>query len=260
MNVKRVQLVVPMAGLGKRFVEANYKTLKPLIPIHGVPMVRVVVDNLMSNQIGHVVVVALREIVESVDLREILSHLEVPLTIVAVDKLTEGPADTVIQARQVLDDNLPLVIANSDQYVDAGLENFYDELMKAVDLGSILTMEDDNPKWSYVELDDHGLVINVREKVVISNQATVGVYGYSKARLAWNAFSEMWQANDRTNGEFYVAPAYNYLIKAGVPVTTTNLGPVRTVMYGLGTPEDFESFIELPISRKAAGKASIYKN
>lgn len=255
MKVKKVQLVVPMAGLGKRFVEANYKILKPLIPIHGVPMVRVVVDNLMSDQIGHVVVVAQREIVESVDLREILSHLEVPLTIVAVDKLTEGPADTVIQARQVLNDNLPLVIANSDQYVDAVLSNFYGELIKTGDLGSILTMEDDNPKWSYVELDDNGLVINVREKVVISNQATVGVYGYSSARLAWRAFSEMWRANDRTNGEFYVAPGYNYLVKEGISVTAINLGPVSTVMFGLGTPEDLETFIKHPISMKAVGKA-----
>lgn len=260
MNVKRVQLVVPMAGLGMRFVEANYKTLKPLIPIHGVPMIRLVIDNLMSDLIGHVVVVAQRETVETVDLRAILSDLQIPVTIVAVDKLTEGPADTVLQARQVLNDNLPLVIANSDQYVDANLEKYYGELMAEGNLGTILTMEDDNPKWSYVELNGTGLVINVKEKVVISNQATVGVYGYSKAQLAWNAFSEMWQANDRTNGEFYVAPAYNYLIKAGVPVTTTNLGPVRTVMYGLGTPEDLESFIELPVSKKAASKASIYKN
>ena len=87
MKVKKVQLVVPMAGLGKRFVDANYKTLKPLIPIHGVPMVRIVLDNLMSDQIGYVVVVAQREIVESVDLREILSHLEIPLTIVAVESV-----------------------------------------------------------------------------------------------------------------------------------------------------------------------------
>jgi len=251
MAEKRIQLVIPMAGLGQRFVDANYKVLKPLIPIHGVPMIRVVVDNLVTDQVGHLVLVAQRETIETVDLRLLLSHLQIPLTIVAVDQLTEGPADTVRQAKYVLNNNLPLVIANSDQYVNAKMDEFYSRLISESASGSILTMEDTDPKWSYVKLDDSGFVITVKEKEVISNQATVGIYGYSRAGLAWTAFHDMWAANDRTNREFYVAPAYNYLAKKGVPISTLNLGPVSTVMYGLGTPEDFEQFLTLPISKKA---------
>lgn len=252
MVEKKIQLIIPMAGLGKRFVDANYTTLKPLIPIHGVPMIRLVIDNLMSDRVGHVVIVAQRKTTEEVDLRGILAHLNVPLTIVAVESVTQGPADTVLQARQVVNNRLPMVIANSDQYVDAKLEDFYDSLLKDGDSGAILTMEDDDPKWSYVEIDVAGQVKRVKEKEVISNQATVGVYGFSSATLAWSAFAEMWQQNDRTNGEFYVAPAYNFLAKSGVPINLINLGPVSSVMYGLGTPEDLELFIALPISRTAA--------
>lgn len=248
---KSIQLVIPMAGLGKRFVDAGYKTLKPLIPIHGIPMIKVVVDNLITEQIGHIFLIAQLETIESVNLKEVFSHLDIPLTIVSVESLTQGPADTVLHAKQVINEHLPLVIANSDQFVDADLHSFYSQLTTTNQVGVLLTMEDDDPKWSYVETNKLGYVVNVKEKVVISNQATVGVYGFSKANLSWYAFSAMIEANDRTNGEFYVAPAYNYLLKMGIPVTTINLGPVSTAMYGMGTPEDFEHFISLPVSRRA---------
>lgn len=259
MNQKRIQLVIPMAGLGKRFVDANYTILKPLIPIHGVPMIQLVIDNLMSEVIGHVILIAQRQTIEEVDLREILAHLTVPLTIVAVDSLTEGPADSVRMAKPVLKNSLPIVIANSDQFVNAKLDDFYDSLMGAGDSTAILTMEDNDPKWSYVELNQDGLVVSVKEKEVISNQATVGVYGFSSAKLLWDAFSTMWARNDRTNGEFYVAPAYNYLAASSVPIKVINLGPLSSVMHGLGTPSDLELFIKNPVSKEAA-KASMYNH
>lgn len=252
MNERKIQLVIPMAGLGKRFADANYPVLKPLIPIHGVPMIKVVIDNLLTDQVGHVIIVAQRITVEEVNLRELLGHLGVPLTIVAVEELTEGPADTVRLAKPVIQGTMPIVIANSDQFVNAKLDEFYASLLAGDNSAAILTMEDDDPKWSFVELDDFGRVTRVKEKEVISNQATVGIYGYSSATLMWNAFAAMWANADRTNGEYYVAPSYNYLSRSGIPIKVTNLGPVSSVMYGLGTPQDLELFIESPISKKAA--------
>ncbi len=256
MLEKKIQLIIPMAGLGKRFVDANYKTLKPLIPIHGIPMIRLVVENLMSSRIGHLIIIAQRATVEEVDLRKILGRLNIPLTIVTVENLTQGPADTVLHARGVIESELPIVIANSDQYVDAQLEGFYDNLFLEGDSGAILTMEDTHPKWSYVEVDTTGRVKSVREKEVVSNQATVGIYGFSSAALAWRAFEDMWDNDNRTNGEFYVAPAYNFLVKKEIPIYLENLGPVSSVMYGLGTPEDLELFISLPISKIATKQST----
>jgi N-acetyl-gamma-glutamylphosphate reductase len=85
-------------------------------------------------------------------------------------------------------------------------------------------MEDDDPKWSYVEIDHGGRVVSVKEKVVISNQATVGVYGFSSAQLAWDAFSAMWAKDDRTN-RATVFVALDNLIKgaAGQAVQNANL-------------------------------------
>jgi UTP-glucose-1-phosphate uridylyltransferase len=47
---KMLNIVLPMAGRGSRFAEAGYAVPKPFIPIHGVPMVKVVVDNLAPKR------------------------------------------------------------------------------------------------------------------------------------------------------------------------------------------------------------------
>ena len=70
-------------------------------------------------------------------------------------------------------------------------------------------MHDIDSKWSYARVDGNNRILEIREKKVISNNATVGIYGFSRADIAWNCFNEMWAAGDRTNNEFYVAPSYN---------------------------------------------------
>lgn len=246
-----VQLVVPMAGVGSRFAQAGYRELKPLIPVFGEPMIAQVIRNLSSESIANVVLVCRRETMQTVNLRKALDFLRCPLTILAVDATTTGPASTVLTAYPALDLSLPLVVANSDQFLNADLEDFYRALQDGDSDGIILTMNDADPKWSFVRKDEDGNAIEVAEKQAISTEATVGVYGFSRAQLAFDAIGEMVKAGDRTNGEFYVAPAYNYLIQRGARIATRNLGPVSTVMWGLGTPEDLEHFIEVgPLSSK----------
>lgn len=252
-----IQLVIPMAGKGSRFASAGYTVLKPLIPVHGIPMISLVVANLVSTRVSHLVLVCQRETMEAIDLAAALGHLECRLSIVAVDEVTDGPATTVGAAYPVLNLDKPLVIANSDQYVAADLNSFYSELVGGKVAGAVLCMTDNDPKWSYAELDGEGFVKRVVEKEVISSHATVGIYGFAQARLAFDAFAEMKAAKDLTNGEYYVAPSYNYLVKHGKKISITDLGIVSSVMFGLGIPEDLEAFLDADISKTAVERAKI---
>ena len=252
---KQIQLVIPMAGLGSRFAQAGYKVLKPLIPIHGAPMISVVTSNLMDPRIGHIVLVCQRATMENLDLRSIINPGPAQLTILAVDEITDGPAGTLEVARPALDMNLPLVVANSDQYLDSQLNDFYDDLSTGTYDGEILAMRDSDPKWSFARVNDDGLLLELREKVVISDLATVGIYGYARADLAFDAIAKMREARDTTNGEYYVGPAYNYLVESGKRVFVRDLGPVSTVMYGLGIPKDLDIFLNTKLSLLAAEKA-----
>ena len=39
-----LNIVIPMAGAGSRFADAGYEEPKPLIPVHGRPMIEVVIS------------------------------------------------------------------------------------------------------------------------------------------------------------------------------------------------------------------------
>jgi dTDP-glucose pyrophosphorylase len=254
-KTKRIQLVIPMAGLGSRFSEAGYALPKPLLPIHGVPMYKVVIANLMHESVSSITIICPKKWGLGESIRALSAPLGVPVYVVEIDYVTQGPAQTVMLAEPFLDPNLPVVTANSDQYLEAELDDFYASITEPAISGGILCMEDSDPKWSYVKLSNDGFVSEVREKVVISQLATVGVYGFKTAALMLAGFRQMLDANDTALGEYYVAPSYVYLIRQGHAIAATNLGPVGKIMHGLGVPADYELFLKGPASELAKDRA-----
>jgi dTDP-glucose pyrophosphorylase len=179
------------------------------------------------------------------------------ITLIEVDQTTGGPADTVELALPFLTPGEPVVVANSDQYVDASLNAFYGLCQTDGVGGVVLAMEDTDPKWSYVAVDECNRAIEIKEKQVISSLATVGIYGFESPEMMSSAFTAMREAGDQTNGEWYVAPSYNYMISAGDIIEVVNLGPIGSVMHGLGIPLDYEDFLRKPVSQEAAIRARL---
>lgn len=136
------------------------------------------------------------------------------------------------------------MIANSDQYLDLDINTYLTACDAAPD-GLIMTMSADDPKWSFVALGGDGWVTRVVEKEVISDEATVGVYNFSRGDDFLRAADEMIVRGERVNGEFYVAPIYNFMIERGAKVEVFNVGEVGRVMHGLGTPADLTDFLAL---------------
>jgi dTDP-glucose pyrophosphorylase len=238
-----------MAGRGSRFAEAGYKDPKPLIPVNGVPMIRLVIENLRPRRPHRFVFICQREHVSAYGLEEKLAAWAPGSSIVQLDGITEGAACSVLTAAEFLDDS-PLMIANSDQYLDVSMEAYLDA-MDGLD-GAIMTMTANDPKWSFVAVDGQGMAVEVAEKVPISDEATVGVYNFAHGADFARAAREMIARGLRVNGEFYVAPVYNMLIEKGARIGIYNIGAEADGMYGLGVPADLELFLELPISRKIA--------
>lgn len=243
MNRKAIQLVIPAAGNGIRFREAGYSQIKPLILVHGIPMINWVIGNFELNESDQIYIIV-KEGDQIEDLREEwFKKRKLNLNFVIVEGQTQGPADSVDKVRSRLDLEMPLVVANSDQFVNSNLNDFILKVCNSTSTGSILTMNASGNKWSYVERDADGLVHKVVEKVEISNEATVGIYGWQKARHFFDSFDRMVSRNDRTNNEFYVAPSYNYMIESGLKVSAINIGRVEEKVFGLGTPEDLDTFL-----------------
>jgi len=246
-----LNIVLPIAGRGSRFAVAGYPQPKPLIPVHGQPMIAAVVRNVRPRCAHRFIFVALAEHLEQGGMREALTRVAPDCVIVPVDGVTEGAACTVLLAKELIDSDEPLMLANSDQWVDLDIDDYLASMDRQRADGLIMTMAADDPKWSFVGLNAAKLVTRVVEKEVISNEATVGIYNFRRGRDCVRAAEQMIAANRRVNNEFYVAPIYNELIEEGARVAIYNVGREGAGMYGLGIPSDLQQFLANPISLRA---------
>ena len=235
----RLNVVIPAAGQGKRFAEVGYQHPKPLIDVEGRPMIAWVLENFAG--VGRPIVVMQQRHIEQYCADFHVRELAADAEIVPVHGMTEGAACTVLLAEQLIDNGSELVLANSDQYVDVDIAGFVQRMRDRGADGGILTFRDDHPKWSYARTDADGRVIEVAEKVVISDQATVGIYYFRRGADFVAAARRMIEKDARVNGEFYVCPVFNELIAAGATVYVDEIE--KSSMHGLGTPEDLEAFL-----------------
>lgn len=250
-----LNIVLPIAGRGSRFAKEGYTLPKPLIPVHGAPMIEVVVNNIRPAQPSRFTFVCLQEHLDQTHMRETLDRIAPGCIVLPVSQVTEGAACTVLLARDIINNDEPLMLANSDQWVDINIDDYLATMDANEADGLIMTMRADDPKWSYVGFDESGRVNRVVEKEVISNEATVGIYNFRRGKEFVRAADRMIANHRRVNNEFYVAPVYNEMIGWDRRICTYNVGQERAGMYGLGIPADLKWFLDQPFSRKAVGKA-----
>lgn len=250
----RLNIVIPMAGRGQRFWDAGYKDPKPLIPVHGHPMIELVIENLRPSRPHRFIFLCQAEHLKGYGLVKVLESMAPDSVIVPVKEITEGAACTVLLARNFIDDDSPLMIANCDQWITADIDTYLACLDESDADGLIMTMEDSDPKWSFVGFDSDGNVEKVVEKQPISRSATVGIYNLRRGNEFVSGADAMIAAELRTNGEFYVAPVFNELLRQHAKIITYSVGPLNQGMFGLGTPPDLVQFLDSPVSRSAIDK------
>lgn len=251
-----LNIVIPMAGAGSRFVAAGYADPKPLVPLHGVPMIRLVIENLRPEQQHRFIFICQKAHIQTYDLAAKLQHWAPGCELILLQGLTEGAACTVLCAKSLIDCDAELMIANSDQYIDTDINRYLDAMHARNLDAQIMTMKANDPKWSFIRLSDHTYVSEVVEKVVVSDEATTGIYNFKSGCDFVRAAETMIREGLRVNGEFYVAPTYNQLIREGCKVGYFNVGSEGDGMYGLGTPADLDKFTALPISKDAVARLS----
>jgi len=237
---EKMNVLIPMAGAGSRFAKVGYTFPKPLIEVRGKPMIQVVVEGL--NVEATYTYVVQKEHYDKYNLQYLLNLLTPNCNIVQVEGLTEGACCTTLLAKEFINTEDPLIITNSDQLIlwDSN-ETLYAFSNDNVD-GGIVTFPATHPKWSFAKLGEDGYVSEVAEKKPISNHATAGIY-YWKHGSDYVKYSEqMIRKNIRTNNEFYVCPVYNEAIEDGRKIRIKEIG--SDDMWGLGTPEDLNYFLE----------------
>lgn len=234
-----MNILIPMAGSGQRFKDAGYTKIKPLIEVFNKPMVQAVIENLGPE--NNFIFVLNKE--QDIDF-SVTNFIKkcVPSAIIRyTEKLTEGPACTALLAQDDISES-DLIIINCDQIIrDFDISKLI-EFAKVNDADGILgAFISSSKKNSYVKLDPNGEVIEVREKIVISNIATNGLHYWKNGKDFVESAQQMISANDRYNNEFYIAPSYNYMIQNGKKV----LPFFYNLHMPIGTPEDLERYLTI---------------
>jgi beta-phosphoglucomutase-like phosphatase (HAD superfamily)/dTDP-glucose pyrophosphorylase len=237
-SAKKVNIVIPAAGLGSRFANAGYTFPKPLIDVNGKPMIQVVVENI--GIMGHYIFIVQKEHYEKYNMKYLLNLIAPNCDIVITEGVTEGAACSILLAKALINNDDPLIIANSDQFLEWDSHSFlYTSMSEGVD-GCISTFTNTHPKFSYAKIDDEGFVTEVAEKVPISDIATTGIYFWKKGEDFVKYAEQMITKNIRVNNEFYVAPVYNQAIESGLKIKTDSCKKFLC----LGTPEDLQYFLQ----------------
>lgn len=236
-GVKSVNILIPMAGSGSRFASAGYLNPKPMIDVGGIPMIEAVVQSLGID--GNYIYVVQEDHYRDYDLEVKLNQITPGCTIVRIKGTTEGAASTSLYAKKYIDMQLPLIIANSDQILSWDSKKFIDDMKVNQALGSIAVFKASHPKWSYVRPGDGARVIEVAEKKVISDLASVGVYAWASGAKYVEYAEQMIDKGIKTNNEYYICPVYNEALHDGKKITYSMVN----AMYGIGTPEDLEAYL-----------------
>ena len=238
-----MKILIPMAGEGSRFAKEGFTFPKPLIDVRGKPMIQKVVENLdfVSEYIFLVRKKHIQEYSGLVDTLERITNGS--YKIVEVDSLTEGAACTALLAKDHINNDEDLLIANSDQFIEYQRQNFI-SLKEMTNVDAIVwTFNAVHPKWSFVKTNARGYITEVAEKRPISDIATCGVYWYRRGSDFVKYAELMIEKDIRVNNEFYIAPVYNELIrdkKSLIPFYVHK-------MWGLGTPEDLNDYLKRKI-------------
>lgn len=211
-----LDIIIPMAGEGRRFKEAGYLLPKPFIDVAGKPMITRVMESITPSCPHRF---------QLLD-RSTVGH-------------TEGAVDTLLRAD--IDPDNPVLVANCDQLIAPGVIDRFLAFAGA-DTARILTFTSTNPHHSYVTKDEGLWVTAIAEKQVISDEAVVGIYWFQSGQILLDYANKVIANNARFKNEFYVSEMFKLMTAEREAVTAIRVDNDQVVM--LGTPEELTAYLE----------------
>jgi UDP-N-acetylglucosamine diphosphorylase / glucose-1-phosphate thymidylyltransferase / UDP-N-acetylgalactosamine diphosphorylase / glucosamine-1-phosphate N-acetyltransferase / galactosamine-1-phosphate N-acetyltransferase len=235
MTKKNTKVLIPMAGLGNRFKKAGYEKPKPFIDVNGQKMINIVLNDIISKDCEEAILVSLAKNNAESEINDLnLKNKNAKISVINLEKLTEGALQTILAAEDEIKD-CSLILSNCDQKVNFDVDNFINECDKFD--GGLVTFYSQNPHHSYVQTSD-GIITNIIEKEVISDQAVTGVYYIKNSNEFIEAAKSVIKFNKKEKGEFYVSSAIQLLIYKGLKLISYD---AESIM--LGTPEELNQYL-----------------
>ena len=241
-----MHIIIPMSGIGKRFIDAGYKEPKPLIVVDGKPIIEHVCD-LFPNEDKFTFICNTKHLNET-NMREVLLSIKLNANIVEIPNHKLGPVYAVSLIEEYIEDEEEVII----NYCDFGTYWDYEDFLKHTrdrDAdGAIPSYKDFHPhmlgstNYAFMR-DDKQMMLEIKEKEPFTDDrmqeyASNGTYYFKKGSYVKKYFKELMDKDINLKGEFYVSLIYNLLVDDGLKVSIYNVQH----MLQWGTPQDVEEY------------------
>lgn len=250
-----MNIIMPMAGAGQRFIDAGYTIHKPAILItdrrtgKDYPMVVCATMDLPGVRLdGSNVTYIDRLFHKSDGIEDIILEYYPKANFITVDNLTEGQASTCLLAKKIINNNDELLIAGCDNGMVVNERKFFMEKENSDVLVFTYRHNESvllNPNaYGWVNVDTENNIIDLSIKKAISNtpmedHAIVATFWFRHGSDFVKAAEKMIAENDRINGEFYVDEVIKHSISLGQKCKVFEIE--RYI--GWGTPKDYENYM-----------------
>lgn len=183
-----------------------------LTEVDGTPLLERIVENTRGICNSHYVYAVLDKDVERFHLDAIAELITPGATIVRVPSSTQGSACTALLAASGLHSDAELLVISANELVEINLAEVLTTFRDRGLDGGTITFRSVHPRYSYVRLNDQGLITEAAQQNPISQSATAGVFWFARVADFVEAAKSLIRKNATADGKFYVAPTYNELV------------------------------------------------
>jgi capsule biosynthesis phosphatase len=233
-----MNIIIPIGGIGQRFKEDNYLTPKPLINVLGNPMICRLISGLNTKKEDRIHIVYNPEL-NSYNFEDLLRFKfpNLNFNFLCLDGITRGASETILfgldRMSSGLDENF-LILDCDTFYEDDILEKYRGCENKNTIFYSRDTQ--DLPIFSYIRIDENENVIEIKEKIKISENANTGAYGFSNGRQ----LKEYCERISSLSKELYTSLVYEEMLKDGITISSKLIENFSCV----GTPLQLKIYCE----------------
>lgn len=235
--MKKYNIIVPLAGKGQRMIDGGYRVPKPMILAGDRHIIDYSLGSIDTSECNLIFIIRRDHVCNFAIDKALKSKYGDDISLVVAEEDTQGSVSSCCLAAHLVNNDIPLIVFCPDIYFEPKFVPT-DEIFE--NDGYILTFKANSANYSYVQQDENGLVTKTAEKIVISDNASVGVYCFKTGKMFLELAEAAISSGLKSNKEYYVCPLYNLLIANGGKVKTL----LVPIMYVMGTPDEMTFFKE----------------
>lgn len=241
-----MQIIIPMSGTGRRFIEAGYTTVKPLIEVDGKPVIEHVVGMFPGET--RFLFICNEEHLRTTPMREILKRIAPHGKVLSIPPHKKGPVYAVAQINEHIDDQDETIVNYCDFAKYWDYQDFLDHTRRRGADGAISAYKGFHPhmlgttNYAFIK-DEKQWIQEIREKTPFTDNrmnefASDGTYYFRSGALVKKYFARLLELGPDLNGEYYISLVYNHMLNDGLKISVYEIQH----MLQWGEPRDMEEY------------------